>query len=62
MIIPTIKILYYNQLIKKESEKGSYHFFNFNEQKELLEKVGFINISETKLIYADQSVINVASK
>jgi ubiquinone/menaquinone biosynthesis C-methylase UbiE len=61
MIIPTIKMLYYNQLIKKESEKGSYHFFEFNEQKELLEKAEFKNIS-TRLVYADQNILTVGFK
>ena len=62
MIIPTIKMLYYNSLIKKESEKGSYHFLDLNEQKELLKKVGFVNIFETKLVYARQNILNIAFK
>jgi ubiquinone/menaquinone biosynthesis C-methylase UbiE len=62
MAIPTIKILYYNRLILKECEKNSYKFFDFNEQKELLKKVGFINISETKLVYGDQNILNSGIK
>jgi len=62
MAIPTIKVAYYNYLIKKESEESSYHFFDVDEQKELLKKARFADISETKSIYADQNVLNVAIK
>jgi ubiquinone/menaquinone biosynthesis C-methylase UbiE len=62
MMIPTIKMLYYNHLILRKSEKGLYQFFNFNEQKELLEKAGFVDISETKLVYAKQNVLNIGTK
>lgn len=59
MIVPTVKILYYNRLIKRE---GKYHFFEFDEQRELLEKIGFFEIAQTKKIYANQGVINSAYK
>lgn len=59
MIIPTLKIFYYNYLIKKESK---YHFCDFNEQKELLKQSGFKKVSETKLVYAEQAILNSAFK
>lgn len=62
MIAPTIQILYYNSKIRKEDEKGSYHFFDFNEQEKLLQKTGFRTISQTKFVYANQSILNVAVK
>lgn len=57
MIIPTIKIFYYNNLIRKESE---YYFCSFSEQKKLLEEARFSRVSSTKKSYADQSIINSA--
>lgn len=59
LTIPTIKILFYNQQIKKESQ---YYFFDLNEQKKLLERTNFKNITETKIIYAGQSLLNNAHK
>lgn len=62
LILPTIKILFYNAKIKRESEKGSYYFFDFNEQEELLRRANFTNISPTKLVYANQSILTTALK
>ena len=59
IIFPTIKVFYYNFLIKKESQ---YYFCNFNEQKELLGQAGFKIVSDTKLVYAEQSILNSAFK
>jgi ubiquinone/menaquinone biosynthesis C-methylase UbiE len=62
MFSPTIRILYYNFQIKKESEKGGYVFFKFDEQKELLKKMGFSAITRTRLVYAKQNILNTAIK
>ena len=59
MIIPTIKVFYYNYFIKKETQ---YYFCDFNEQKELLERAGFREVSETKLVYANEAILNSAFK
>ena len=59
MIIPTIKMFYYNHLIQKEV---NYYFFGLNEQKVLLQKAGFTNISETKSVYANEGIMNSAYK
>jgi ubiquinone/menaquinone biosynthesis C-methylase UbiE len=59
MIIPTIKVFYYNYFIKKETQ---YYFCDFNEQKELLKRAGFKEISETKLVYANEAILNSAFK
>jgi len=59
LIIPTLKVFYYNYFIRKESE---YYFCEFNEQKELLKQAEFKNVSETKLVYANQSILNSAFK
>lgn len=59
LIPPTLRIFYYNYLIKKESQ---YYFFTSNEQKDLLKRAGFKNVSETKLIYADQGILNSGFK
>lgn len=59
MVIPTIKVFYYNYLIKKEAQ---YYFCDFNEQRDLLKKTGFREISKTKLVYADEAILNSAFK
>ncbi len=60
--IPTIKMFYYNYLIKKENKEGDFNFFGINEQKELLGKAGFKNISETKKVFTNQAILNSAFK
>ena len=60
MIIPTIKIFYYNFKIKKEEGKGN--LMEKDEQKELLIHGGFVSISENKLVYAKQAILNSAIK
>jgi ubiquinone/menaquinone biosynthesis C-methylase UbiE len=62
MAIPTIKILYYNRLILKEGERESYKFFDLNEQRELLEKTGFVSSSQTKLVYEGQAILDSGIK
>jgi len=59
MIRPTIKMLYYNHLIKNEKQ---YHFFEFNEQRELLRSVGFSNLTDTISVYEGQSILNSGYK
>src|SRR3989338_7144235 len=60
LAIPTIKIFYYNHLIQKEDRSGRYDFFEVDEQKDLLRKTGFTNISENKSVYVGQAVLNTA--
>jgi len=62
MFIPTIKMFYYNFFIQREYKLKADNFFDFNEQKDLLEKAGFTNISETKLVYAGQGIVNSGQK
>ena len=62
LAIPTIKIFYYNHLIQKEDRSGRYDFFEVDEQKDLLRKTGFTNISENKSVYVGQAVLNTAIK
>ena len=62
MIVPTIKIFYFNSKIKKEHKVGDYHFMKENEQQDLLRQAGFKNISENKLVYANQGILNSAEK
>lgn len=62
LLLPTIKIFYYNYLISKENSSGSYSFFKKDEQMEALKKVGFKLVSDTEFHYAGQSILNVAKK
>jgi len=61
-LIPTIKIFYYNSLIKRENKTGAYDFFKKGEQGELLASAGFKEISLDEKVYAGQGIINVAKK
>lgn len=62
LLAPTIKIFYYNQLIKRENISGEYAFFRAGEQKELLLNAGFKTVSDDEITYAGQAVLNVAIK
>jgi len=62
LAIPTIKIFYYNYLIKKENKNSQYSFVEIGEQKKLLESAGFNNVSEDRYVYAGQGILNVAAK
>lgn len=62
IIIPTIKIFYYNNKIKKAGATRAYHFLSAREQEELLKNAGFANISKAKAVYAGQAILHVAYK
>ncbi len=62
LAIPTLKIFYYNYLIKKKNRDNQYSFVEVGEQKRLLESAGFRNISEDKYVYAEQGIMNSAGK
>jgi ubiquinone/menaquinone biosynthesis C-methylase UbiE len=59
MLSSTLKILYYNSYIKKES---SYCFLTPQEQKELLIEEGFVRISGAERVYANQGIMQSAYK
>ncbi len=61
MLIPTIKMFYFNFFIQKEY-KFSKKLFDFEEQKNLLEKAGFTDVSDTRLVYAGQGILNSGYK
>lgn len=62
LLIPTLKIFYYNHLIQKENRNRAYFFIKPNEQQILLEQAGFSNISENRFVYAGQAILNFAKK
>ena len=59
VVIPTVKGLYYNWQLAKECH---YHYFESNEQQQLLELVGFRPVSDTKVVYVDQAFLDSAVK
>ncbi|MDO8639589.1 MAG: class I SAM-dependent methyltransferase [bacterium] len=61
MIYPTLKMFYYNSLIQKNNQQGSYSFLRQGEQENLLKTNGF-TIKLSKLVYADQAVMTIAEK
>jgi len=60
LLIPIFKIFYYSKIIQKSS--GKNNFFNIEEQFDYLEKNGFRKISKSKLIFANQAILNEAYK
>lgn len=62
LIVPTLKIFYYNYLIKKENKGGGYDFVSDEEQYSLLKVSGFVNISSNQLVYSKQAILNRAEK
>ncbi|MFA4890047.1 MAG: methyltransferase domain-containing protein [Candidatus Paceibacterota bacterium] len=62
MFIPAVEMFYYNFFIQKEYKFSKNNLFDLNEQKELLKQAGFNNISKTKMVYAEQGILNSAIK
>jgi len=56
LIIPTLKIFYYNYLITKQ-KTSNYNFFETGEQKELLLRNGFKEVTEEKAVYSNQGLL-----
>lgn len=54
-----VRMAYYNRKIMSEA---AFHPMGLDEQRELLEHVGFSRVSETRLSYAGQALLNSAYK
>lgn len=59
---PTFKMFYYNFKIKNSGQTKQYNFLSEGEQGGMLISSGFINVSEEKLVYSDQAVMNSCYK
>lgn len=59
--IPTVKIFYYNFLIKKEHMGGAYSFLTESKQRNLLEGAGFSVLGEAR-VYGNQAIFTWAKK
>ena len=55
LFIPTLKIFYYNYLIKIENGQGRYSFMEKDDHLNLLKNAGFRGISENKPVYSNHS-------
>jgi len=62
LLIPTLKVLYYNHKINIEHSSGSYDFFEIDEQKIILISTSFVRVSDTQVSYAGQAILNKANK
>ena len=62
LLIPTLKIFYYNFLIQRENRNHTYSFIKPDEQRKLLQSAGFSDISENHFVYANQAILNFAEK
>jgi ubiquinone/menaquinone biosynthesis C-methylase UbiE len=62
LLLPTIRIFFYNWKIQREHRFGTYDLITPNEQKNLLLEAGFKNVSDDILVYANQAILNKAQK
>lgn len=62
LLIPTVRIFYYNYRIEREHVRQKGSFMVGNEQRELLIESGFRQVSETRRVYSGQAVLNIAYK
>lgn len=62
LVIPTIKMFYYNFLIKKAYSFDSKNLFDLLEQKNELIRAGFDVTKETELVYAKQGILDTGTK
>lgn len=62
LIVPTLKMFYYNFKIKRENRLGEYSFLQDGEQLKLLTEAGFDNISKEMDVYANQALLASATK
>lgn len=54
--VPSLKILFYNYIIKNKQKKGAYKYFTRHELKALLESHGFKEIT-SRAVYAGEAVL-----
>ena len=54
-----IMMAYYNRKLRTDNQ---HCFYDYEEQRDLLEDMGFRQVSQTKLIYSGQAVLNSAIK
>lgn len=62
LLVPTIKIFYYNGKIKKEQKSGNYTFFRAGEQTEELLEANFVDCTPERRVYAAQALLVCAYK
>lgn len=62
MIIPTVKMFYFNYIIRREGSVGNYNFIRDGEQACFLRAAGFTNISDDPFVYANQAILNIGYK
>ena len=62
LIVPTVRMFYYNYLIHTHTKEKDGGMLELNEQFDMLQAAGFREITATKLIYAETTACNVATK
>jgi ubiquinone/menaquinone biosynthesis C-methylase UbiE len=62
MAWPTVKMFYYNGLIKKENRKGGHAFFSEDEHRVLLTRNGFKMDLKPRIVYAKQAELVIARR
>jgi len=61
MMVPTLKILFYNYLLNLKAKKGKFHYFKREELRAEFKTAGFINISIFN-VYAGETLLVEAKK
>jgi len=61
-LMPTIQMFYYNYKIISKNKESNLNFMANEEQLNLLHKAGFTKITENIMVYANQSIMNIAIK
>lgn len=62
MTIPTIKMFYYNERIKRQNKTGFYSFMTKDEQSTLFSTAGFRCVSTNIITYGGQAILNHGKK
>ncbi len=61
-LVPTLKIFYYNFLIRRADASGGYELYDLPSHRQFLLDAGFTNVSEGKWVFADQAVLHTGHK
>ncbi len=62
LMVPTVRIFYYNMLIKKANTEGAYGFMKPGEQERLITEAGMQVLGPSRLTYADQAILTMGKK
>jgi len=62
LVIPTVRIFYYNYLIKRKDTQSRYSFVEQGEQERMMKTAGFRVIGESMKSYGNQAILTKGVK